>query len=166
MNDFKTDLDFSLKASLENFWDQVYEKAFVDLKETRICNNLDWQRLGVDRFIHLKSGRVFAVDEKIRRVVYEDILLEYISADTTNSPGWIEKQMAIDYLAYAFLPIKRVYLFDWPMLRRSWVKFGEQWKKQYRIVKAVNNDYNTLSVAVPISVLRKTAHLATIVEVA
>jgi hypothetical protein len=163
-NDFNNDLKYSLKASTEAFWDQVYAKAFVDLKETRLCDNLEWQKMGIDRFVYLTNGRIFAVDEKCRRQVYDDILLEFISVDTTGAPGWIEKDLAIDFFAYAFMPIQRVYLFSWPMLRRAWNHFGGTWKTKYGVIKARNEGYNTLSVPVPIKVLRQTVNNATIIQ--
>jgi hypothetical protein len=163
-NDFKKDLAYSLEASQAEFWDRVYAKAFVDLRETRICDTPEWQRKGVDRFIYLTSGRVFAVDEKVRRKVYDDIFLEIVSIDTTGAPGWIEKDLCIDYLAYAFMPIERVYLFPWPMLRRAWLHYRDEWKAKYGILKAPNGTYRTLGVPVPLSVVRTAVHTATIIQ--
>lgn len=164
MNDFHDDLKFSLDASLEPFWDKVYRKAFVDLERTEICTDLHWQKMGVDRLVYLKGKRIFAVDEKVRRAVWDDVLLEFLSNDRTGAPGWIEKDMAIDWLAYAFLPTQRVYLFSWPMLRRCWVAFGEGWKAKYKIVKAHNPGYRTLSVAVPLPELHKKTATARIIQ--
>jgi len=163
-NDFAADLQYSLKASQADFWDRVYRKAFVDLKKTEICEEIDWQKKGVDRFVYLTSGRIFAVDEKVRRKVYSDILLEVTSADTTGSPGWIEKDLCIDYLAYAFMPIERVYLFPWPMLRRAWLHYRDEWRCQYGTVSASNGSYNTISIPVPITTLRKAVQTATIIQ--
>ena len=88
-----------------------------------------------------------------------------MSVDTTGAPGWIEKDLAIDYLAYAFMPSRTVYLFDWLMLRRAWGQFGDEWKRKYKIPPAQNNGYKTHSVAVPIKVLRNAVALARRIQV-
>ena len=164
INDFNQDLAYSLQASTASFWDRVYQKACVDLSHTELCTDLFWQKQGVDRVVHLTSGRKLHVDEKCRRRVYSDILLETVSNDATGAPGWIEKDLNIDYLAYAFMPVARVYLFPWDMLRRAWRHFGKQWQQQYGTVEAYNVGYTTYSVPVPIKVLRSAVQRATIIQ--
>jgi hypothetical protein len=127
-------------------------------------NNSQAQMLGIDRAVSLSSGKTIYIDEKKRRKNYSDILIEYISNDGRNTPGWIEKDLMIDYLAYAFMPDKRVYLFDWLMLRRAWKHYSELWKSKYYIAKANNGYYKTISVAVPIEVVLKATDLARIIQ--
>jgi hypothetical protein len=122
------------------------------------------QRLGIDRLILLSSGRVLAIDEKKREQDYNDILLEYLSNDSTGAPGWIEKELQIDYLAYAFMPSKRVYLFPWDMLRRAWLHYKADWLKKYQIPPARNKGYCTHSVAVPIVELHSAVKTAMIIQ--
>lgn len=109
---------------------------------------------GVDRIIYLENGKTLTIDEKIRSKNYDDILLEFISNDKKNTPGWMEKDLAIDYLAYAFLPSKTAYLFDWRMLKLAWASYKQAWKDNYKIAKAENEHYFTHSVCVPIRELR------------
>lgn len=150
INNFHERLDFSVKASHEEFWEAVYRKAFPDMESHMQClKKCQGQYLGIDRVIQLTSGKTLYIDEKKRETEYDDILLEYISNDRTNSPGWIEKELLIDYLAYAFMKSKRVYIFPWLILRRVWKNFGEEWKLKYTLSPAKNNGYNTISVAVP-----------------
>jgi len=163
-NDFHNDLKFSLEASQERFWDKVYKKAFPDMIKSEICSDLHWQKQGVDRVIYMSSGHSIHIDEKIRRKVYNDILLEFLSNDVTGAPGWMEKSLSIDYMAYAFLPIKKVYLFPWQMLRRTWISFKEEWTNKYPTIKAQNNGYVTHSLAIPLSVLKKKVNAATIIK--
>src|SRR5690606_25568590 len=101
---------------------------------------------------------------KKRSQVYDDILLEYLSNDHTNAPGWIEKDLQIDYLAYAFMPIKKVYLYPWQQLRLAWKRNGAYWKRRYRNVQAQNYGYSTWSIAVPITVLNQAVSEALIVN--
>ena len=163
-NNFHDDLSFSLEASLEGFWNEVYIKAFPDMIRSEICSDLNWQKQGVDRVVYLATGHSIHIDEKVRREVWPDILLEYLSNSRTGAPGWINKQLSIDYLAYGFLPTKRVYLFPWQMLRRAWIKYGESWQKDHKNIRAQNVGYHTMSVAIPIKELRSKVNNATIIQ--
>lgn len=164
-HDFYERLQFSEEASAEPFWDAVYRKAFPGMVTHTPCpGDTQSQRLGIDRIILLSSGRILAIDEKKRERDYDDILLEYLSNDQTNAPGWIEKELQIDYLAYAFMPSQKVYLFPWDMLRRAWLHYKELWLQKYKIPPAKNNGYCTHSVAVPIEELRNAVKTAMIIQ--
>jgi len=166
MNDFQECYDIAESGKCEPFWDEVYHRAFPNMtnhmrgQKTK-CQS---QIFGVDRIIYLENGKTITIDEKVRTKVRDDIALEYISNDQKNTPGWIEKDLAIDYLAYAFLPAKRAYLFDWRMLKRVWAKYGSDWKTKYFIAKAPNRFYTTYSVCVPIDVLQHSCTIATIIQ--
>ena len=165
IHDFNEQLKWSETASDEPFWDAIYRKAFPNMLWHRLCSgDTIGQRRGVDRLIYLSNDRVLRIDEKKRATEYNDILLEYVSVDTTGAPGWIEKDLAIDYLAYAFMQSQRVYLFDWLMLRRSWLRYKSEWLEKYKIPPAKNNGYNTLSVAVPIKELRQVVCSAFLIQ--
>ncbi len=163
IHDFKQDLDWSQKASDEQFWQKVYSKAFPNMTNCVSCIDLDAQKQGVDRLIYLSSGDVVKIDEKKRREMHDDILLEY--AHSSGVAGWIEKDLSIDYLAYAFMPIRKVYLFPLLILRRAWLKKNKLWKSTCQLVKSYNRQYITFSVAVPIEVLRSEITSASIVTV-
>ena len=167
INIFKEDLEFSEKASEEDFWQQIYKKAFPNMVNNMQCKgNNQGQMLGIDRIIYLKSGKELRIDEKKRRENWDDIILEYehINDDGNKTPGWIEKDLFIDYLAYAFMPKKLVYLFPWEMLKRAWLKYKIEWKWKYPIPPAKNEGYETYNVAVPINVLRQAVSSATIIQ--
>lgn len=166
INDFDKCYQFAEDGKCEPFWNDVYKKAFPNMTnhmrgQQKKCRS---QEVGVDRIIYLENGKTVTVDEKIRSEVYNDILLEYISNDTKNTPGWMEKDLTIDYLAYAFLPILTAYLFDWRMLKRAWNFHKEKWKNKYFNPKAPNNGYITISVAVPIDDLRNACSIAAIIK--
>ena len=167
MNNFQECYKIAEDGRNEPFWIEIYKKAFPNFTnlmtgKKEYCNS---QKYGVDRIIYLENGKTITLDEKVRTKVYQDIALEFISNDTKNSPGWMEKDLSIDYLAYAFLPIKTTYLFDWRMLKRAWEHFNDQWKKEYFISKAENKTYHTLSVCVPIKVLRDACSLSAIIKI-
>lgn len=165
-HNFRERLNMSIAASDEPFWSAVYEKAFPDMVNHMLCNgDTVSQRMGIDRVIHLSNGRNLRIDEKKRDKVYPDILLEYLSNDQTGAPGWIEKPLFIDYLAYAFMPTQTVYLFDWLMLKRAWSHYGPTWKRQYRHIEAQNVGYKTKSIAVPIKVVQRAINTASVIVV-
>jgi len=164
-HDFQGQLAFSEKASDEPFWDKVYRKAFPSMVNHMLASgDVKSQRMGIDRVVLLSSGKTLYIDEKKRKEVYDDILLEHISVDTTGSPGWMDKDLAIDYLAYAFMPTRKVYLFPWDMLRRAWLHYRREWIGKYPEIIANNGSYKTVSVAVPIGVLRSAVSNATVIE--
>lgn len=166
VNDFQECLDFSHDHKNEPFWEKVYDKAFPDMEWCKPCiEKGQGQYLGIDRIIYLVNGKILTVDEKLRKKVYPDILLEYLSNDRTDAPGWMQKPLHIDYLAYAFLPTKRCYLFDWQMLRRAWLHHKEEWFQIYRKVPSKNPGYKTWSLAIPTKVLLDATKRARIIQV-
>jgi len=151
IHDFDERLKWSKNASLEAFWNEVYRKAFPNMLKYDLYSG---KRRGVHRRIYLPDSKIVYIKETKRKKEYPDIALEYISVSTTGAPGWIEKDLEIDYIAYAFMDSKRVYLLDWPMLQQTWRLHKDEWKKQHRKVVAENEGYRTISVAVPTSELR------------
>lgn len=172
MNDLDQDLAFSEMARNERFWGEVYRRAFPDMMHSYLnARDNGAQRCGIDRIILLRSTRAVKIDEKVRREDYGDIALEYLSNDRTGVPGWMEKDLLIDYLAYGVLPRRTAYLFPWEMLRRAWVHYRDEWiaageahRDGFKIVRAHNPGYVTLSVAVPLKLLRSKVSAASVIE--
>ena len=159
LHNFRERLEWSECQKDEPFWDVVYRKAFPNLvNHMPTPGDVASQRMGIDRIVFLANGRSIMIDEKKRGKEYNDILLEYVSVDTTGATGaagWIEKDLAIDFLAYAFVPSGRCYLFPWPMLRQAWETNKARWKAAYRPVIARNRDYSTYSLPIPIPELQR-----------
>lgn len=168
---FHRDNAYSLRASEELFWEAVYEKAFPGLKYSQLCKDLAQQKQGVDRVLYFMNGNIQYVDEKKRTKDYGDILLEHTSNVERGTPGWMEKDLAIDYLAYAIMPLQRCYLFPWPMLRRAWLQYRDKWRKEYwdtvpGTTEIGNGEiYHTHSVAIPLKVLQRAVTTAAIIDV-
>ncbi len=168
IHDFDTSLRASEEGSLEPFWDEVYRKHFPNMVAcVPLRGDTVAQRQGKDRAIHLANGDVLYIDEKIRpkRLDDSDILLEYLSNDRTGAPGWIECDKSIDYLAYAFVMRKRVYLFPWAQLRRAWCHYKVQWQADYAPIGTRNRTYMTYSTPVPTKVLRAAVSTAAIIQI-
>lgn len=101
----------------------------------------------------LACGRTYTVDEKVRTNDWPDILLEQWSDEARRSPGWIQKPLACDFIAYAFAPSRRCYLLPVVPLQRAWRLFGRQWINDFEQKRALNLGYVSASVPVPIDVL-------------
>ena len=150
IHDFAESLAASHAASDLAIWEQIYRLAFptfcamVDHREDG-----EHQRAGIDRSVILANSKQLLIDEKVRNKDYGDILLEYVSNDRFNSPGWVCKPLRADYIAYAIVPAGRCYLLPVIQLQIAWARHGDLWKHEFRNVPAHNNGYTTHSVAVP-----------------
>ena len=92
IHNFQESLAWSEEQADAPWWEQVYRKAWPDLKAMVSVREDGWaQRAGIDRVLTLASGKVLKIDEKVRRQAYGDFFLEYLSAKEFNTPGWIEK---------------------------------------------------------------------------
>lgn len=157
---FEESLAFSHEQSGDPFWERIYRAAFPGFQGmVSVLDNGTAQQSGVDRTITTSSGRVIRVDEKVRKGNWNDFCLEYWSVyhgtkdDPRNRAGWMRKDLACDYIAYAFLPRQCAYLLPWPDLRRAWNANYRTWIENYPEIKAENVNYVTLSVGVPIDVV-------------
>lgn len=165
IHDFNERLKYSEESSAESFWLAIYKKAFPNFVNFMPCPaDTQSQRMGIDRIILLANGKIIRIDEKKREKIYPDILLEFESNNVSGAVGWIEKDLFIDYLAYAFMESKTVYLFPWDLLRRTWIHYKPAWIVKYKTIIAKNKNYSTSSVAVPIEVLQNSIKTASIIR--
>lgn len=154
MNLFEQRMAEANDAKLNPFWLCIYSEFFTGVEGmSNTIEDIKYQKMGIDRVVTLSNGKKYLIDEKVRFSCWNDILLEYKSASEFDTPGWMDKPLAIDYLAYAFVPNKTCYMFDWPSLQRVWRYYRTQWIKDYKTIRAKNENYTTLSIAVPIAVL-------------
>lgn len=141
------------------WWFDVYSKAFPGFASMVSVRSDGWaQRGGIDRVITLKSGRTVTVDEKVREKPWPDILLERWSDKRRETAGWMQKDLACDYIAYAFIPTQRCYVLPFLQLRAAWLRHGREWIQKaesqqdgFKIITANNGSYVTENVAVPIA---------------
>lgn len=132
------EFDKSLAASHayadEPWWPEVYEAAFPRYQMQDMRADGWWQRAGIDRILNLPNGTQVRVDEKVRgpEVLGGDFALEvcsewYGAGDPRNKPGWVALPVACDYLAYAFVRLRRCYLLPMRELQRTWVQHKNEW---------------------------------------
>lgn len=150
-HDFKERLAWSHRQSDRPFWGDVYRAAFPDFSTMHDVREDGWaQRGGIDRQVLLKDGTVLKIDEKARdRRDGGDILLEVWTDDSRETPGWMEKPLTCDFIAYAFVPSRTCYLLPYQLLRQAWAKHRSHWWATCQHVRAPNRGYHTLSLAVP-----------------
>ena len=165
VHDFRTSLALSETFSDAPWWMDLYRRAFPTLVSAVSVRNDGWaQRGGIDRVITLACGRVYTVDEKVRTSDWPDILLEQWSDEGRRSPGWIQKPLACDFIAYAFAPSRRCYLLPVALLQRAWRIEGREWVEVYGQRRARNPNYVSTSVPVPIGVLMRAMMTAMILQ--
>lgn len=145
----------SLAAQYGNdWWLPIYRQAFPTLMSAVAVAQDGWaQRGGIDRLLTLSCGRTFTVDEKIRTEDWPDVLLERWSDEARRVPGWVQKSLAADFIAYAHAPAATCVLLPVPALQRAWRQHGRQWIGLYGQRRAVNPGYTSVSVPVPRGVL-------------
>ena len=165
LHSFAASLAMSTAHSDAGWWLDLYRKAFPSMISAVSVRNDGWaQRGGIDRVITLACGRTYTVDEKVRANEWRDILLEQWSDEDRRKPGWVQKPLACDFIAYAFAPSRRAYLLPVPLLQRAWRMNGRQWIEIYGQRRAQNVGFVSTSVPVPLGVLSQALVLAMLVE--
>lgn len=153
-HDFRTSLALSESYADAPWWMDLYRKAFPNLISAASVRADGWaQRGGIDRVLTLACGRVYTVDEKVRSHDWPDILLEQWSDEARRSPGWVQKPLACDFIAYAFAPSRRCYLLPVAPLQRAWRQCGRQWVERFGQRRARNVGYVSANIPVPIGEL-------------
>lgn len=164
-HDFASSLAMSNEHADAGWWVDLYRKAFPTLVSAVSVRNDGWaQRGGIDRILTLACGRVYTVDEKVRAADWPDILLEQWSDEERRKPGWVQKPLACDFIAYAFAPSRRCYLLPVALLQRAWRLHGRQWIEDHGQRRALNVGYVTTSVPVPLGELAQAMLQAMLVE--
>lgn len=172
VHEFKSSLKLSQEFEDKDWWELVYKEAFPGFHSMMSVRKDGWaQRGGIDRVIQLSSGKTYTVDEKVRLTSYGDILLERWSSKEKQTPGWVQKSLACDFIAYAFVPDEKVYVLPFNSLQRAWIENGKQWidlatsqSDGFKVVLAKNQGYTTESIAVPIPTLLSAVAQAQIVK--
>jgi len=154
MHEFKESMAFAKSYQNAPWWEAVYRQAFRNFAGMTAVKDGEWgQFKGIDRVVALDCGKVLKIDEKVRGKDYGDFCLERYHDRDRQIPGWIQKNLEMDYLAYAFIPSRRCYLLPFQDLRRAWRRHGREWIARYPHVPGENPHYITECIAVPIPVV-------------
>lgn len=154
MNDFKTDLEYSKNANDSELLNKFYHKFFPGIIKIEEVEDLTLQKTGIDKIMHFKGGMTITVEEKKRRVVYGDVALETKSVVKGNyeKPGWIFTCQS-DFIAYAIMPTRKIYMLPTGVLKLSWMKNFYEWEERFETKSASNQGYHTEFVPIPKEVL-------------
>ena len=151
---FRDSLAMSERHAASDWWLDTYKRAFPRLRSAVSVRQDGWaQRGGIDRILTLSCGRTYTVDEKVRAEDWNDILLEQWSDEEKRIPGWVQKPLACDFIAYAYAPSGLCYLLPVVPLQRAWRQQGRQWIREYGQRRAQNCGYVSVGVPVPRAVL-------------
>ena len=155
IHNFDKDIVKSFQVSEYAFWNDAYKTFFGDyFKESIDHKELgEHQKVGIDRTVVLTTADHIYIDEKYRLTKYNDILCEEWSREEEGVKGWIEKPLRCHYIAYAILPLGRVYLLPTIQLQQAWRKNKDKWKEEYGSKKVRNTSYTTVFTPVPVSVI-------------
>lgn len=151
LNDFKTDLEYSLESGEDKLFDNFYYRIFPTLKSIEKVVDKELQLKGIDKILIFESGKKVLIDEKKRRKDYGDIAIEIYSNTEKKTPGWVYKPLP-DYFVYAIMPTKKVYLLP-ALLLKLWVEDNFESLDFFPKVEAKNPGYITTSYAVPPDIL-------------
>jgi hypothetical protein len=153
-HNFQDSLKFA--NSYNNYADRLYRKVFGGTCE--VIRDKKTQLLGAD--VKVKTAnRNYFIEEKIRRLYYDDFFLEYWSSIEKLSPGWIAKDQICDYVSYICIQNETVELLPFPLLKNAWERKGDVWKSIYPIKNILNvgdcSQYTTVGVCVPRKIVRE-----------
>lgn len=163
MHDFNASKAKAQEVELLPFWDNIYEQAFAPhtVVDVEIISNEREQKLGIDKKITLSNGKIVYVDEKARHSVYSDILCEVWSNKQRQLKGWLMKEADTDWIVYAFMPNSQCLFIPFKGLQAQFKKHIHHWYELakerdygFYVVEAHNKTYNSVSLAIPISVIK------------
>jgi len=135
--------------------------VFPDLETVELIQDIETQRKGIDKILYFSNGKQVTIDEKKRRKDYGDILLELWSVWEEKKKGWLLTTQC-DYIVYAIMLSKKVYLLPTLLLKMAWKENKVIWLTQaknknnnFHIINALNKNYTTVSIAIPTEILLK-----------
>jgi len=166
IHNFNDSLAISHEHAKAWWWTPIYSQSFRDFAGMGYMTEDGWpQRHGVDRVIWLQSGKMIAVEEKVRLENYNDVLLEIWSVwhedKTKRTKGWATRDdLVCHYLTYVIIPSQQYFLFPFPQLRQAVRANGKEWRKKakarcdgFYVKESPNEGYITKNLIVPTDVI-------------
>ena len=173
LNAFHKQLKDSYNKQLNDKMNAFYELYFKDVESIRVhdiksadkatkIEDKKKQKQGVDKTILLKNGKRILIEEKFREPRYwenrkTDILLEYISIDNKNIPGWVYTSKS-DFLVVLYknknINDSELYVFPFKPIRQ-WVKLHHDEFMACRDIVAPNTNWKTISKEVPLEMIMR-----------
>jgi len=98
---------------------------------------------------HFHRGGVL-VEEKVRGQEFDDVLLETVSNDARETPGWAVKGSASRLLLYCFSKTRRGWVFPMQTVQRVTRANKGGWEQRFGLKLAQNPGYVSYNVPVPL----------------
>jgi hypothetical protein len=156
MNNFNTDLEYSLDISrnkdFDKFYYDIWQGQIKDIEYMDYETHKEEQLKGIDKKLILKNGKAVTIDEKCRRENYNDFFIELVSNTKTKKLGWLYYSTC-DYIVYYVEPIRKAYLLPFELLKMAWIENKVEWKKKYPIRQCLNKGYISKGICIPTSIL-------------
>lgn len=152
-NDFNIDLEYSLEERENEIFDRFYFRIFPHLEKIKLVEDKSMQLKGIDKILIFENGKKLTIDEKKRRKDYGDILLEEYSNYETKKIGWLGREKYTDYIVYAIMSTKKIYIFPFLILQLAWIENYKSWLKKYGRRFAQNKEYRTSNIPIPTEIL-------------
>lgn len=162
INDYKKDLEFANNASdkANNF---IFEKLrrFYNISSILSVEEKQLQFNGVDKIIRTTDGKIIKLEEKIRRITRNDILVELI-ADTRyylkkpRGLGWGLKPYTTNLLMYYFEDTDTGWIFSWEKFQKAllknmpvWYDYAKNNQYGFSFKYAYNYNYKSMNIVIP-----------------
>jgi hypothetical protein len=168
LNLFHVQMGDSYDEEMNKLMNNFYKKFFKDIKSVNVHDSASddkeskladkkMQKQGIDKTLLTQKGKKIFIEEKFRSFKFwdlrnKDILLEYISIDNKNIPGWVYTSKS-DFLIVVFQHLdiikSELYVFPFEPIRK-WVRENNSAFMKFQDISAPNVNWNTISKAVPL----------------
>jgi hypothetical protein len=149
---FEDDLEYSLDERRSEFFNSVYMHRWPQTVSIEPIDDLDFQKLGVDKVLHQYDGTFVYIEEKTLRWAKGKIFIETESQHEKGVPGWIYTTHS-DFVAYYLVKENDIHLLNTVLLKKAWTRNCEEWSMVYGETEVPNSRYTTVGVYVPVPVL-------------
>ena len=150
---FQMELAYSLEERGNEMFDKFYFRVFPHLKSIELVKDINLQKLGIDKILIFESNKRIFIDEKKRRKDYGDILLEEYSDFDNKKIGWLSRSKFTDYIVYALMDTKKIYLLPFQLLQLAWISNYGKWLNEYGRKFSNNENYRTSNIPIPTEIL-------------
>jgi len=171
-NEYGKDIDYADSKSIVTNTNRHIRRHFAS-KQLFITDingipktNKSVQFKGIDKIVMTAGGKIFKIEEKVRRRDYGDILVElyadnnfYLKAH--RGTGWIMKDYSCDIIMFYYENTDRSIIFSWKMFQyifkikmSEWYDYAKNRQFGFSLKKAENTyrnggKYHSLNMVVP-----------------
>lgn len=164
VNDYSKDMSYAdSQEILEKTNRFLRSKLMIFFKIKNIVPVKDrtLQYSGVDKILNTMDGKIIRIEEKVRRITRNDILVELIADNNfylkkPRGLGWGLKDYSTDLLLYYFEDSNTGWIFSWNKFQKTllknlpiWYNFAKNNQYGFSIKKAQNKGYYSINIVIP-----------------